>query len=696
VILLGYGYAGAASASPLELSEIEDVEELSLGELLERPVVAASRYETKPGDSPTLVSSVDRELIDRLGYRSVGEALRGMRGVYLSNDRNYSYIGARGLSVPGDYNTRFALSIDGHGINDAVYQQASAGTELGVPMIAIDHIEMLRGGAWSVYGESALLGAIEVVTASGATRPGLRVSATTRAGLETTSDPAGRATVAPRGQDVSASYGAVTRGLDIFAAASYLFDAGLGSIYTADFDDPSLACVNHSYRARPCDGIVHGNDGDAVGSAYVVLRSRELAIHALAARRRKRVPTATYESLIDAPGNQTYDDRIYADAEYKASGKRSDVIGRIAGDYYGYAGDYPYDLPRPGAEALPDSFVINKDLVSGLWFSGELRGRYKIPRLGRHVSDVEIGAGAELGLGYAEQKNFDALPEGDDVLLDSSVRSRMAAVTAQASVRVVDRLVGFAAIRADYHPDSFGRAINPQGGIVLDGGELGRVRASLARGFRAPNAYERYYVASDQEINTELGPERSETRELSLERYLGKHVRTQLVGYSQHMTDLIVLTPRDNGLRAFVNQNSMRVRGVEAELEARWNEIRVRASYAWQTSMDQDGARLVNSPRSVAYGSLLAPILRGRLDFAVETYYVGARLSSVGSSVPASLVTNLSITARQVVDQLDITLGATNLFDQRGSDPGSEDHRQGTIPHDPRVIWLRLQLELGD
>ncbi|MBC7976722.1 MAG: TonB-dependent receptor plug domain-containing protein, partial [Myxococcales bacterium] len=190
VLLVLLVLAGAASAGPLELSEIEDVEALSLGELLEQPVVAASRYAQKPGDSPTLVSSVDAEIIDRFGYRSLGEVLRGMRGVYLSNDRNYSYIGVRGLSVPGDYNTRLALSIDGHGINDAVYQLAPAGIELGLPMIAIDHVEMLRGGAWSVYGESALLGAIEVVTARGATRPGLRVTTTSRANLETASDPA--------------------------------------------------------------------------------------------------------------------------------------------------------------------------------------------------------------------------------------------------------------------------------------------------------------------------------------------------------------------------------------------------------------------------------------------------------------------------------------------------------------------------
>jgi iron complex outermembrane receptor protein len=687
------GSVRSASAAPLELAEIEDVEALSLSELLERPVIAASRYAQDPGSSPTLVSSVDAELIERLGFRSISEALRGVRGVYTSNDRNYSYIGMRGFSVPGDYNTRLALTIDGHGINDPIYEQGASGIELGLPMNAIDHIEVVRGSAWTLYGASAMLGAIAVVSARGATRPGLRVATSSRAGLETTDDPAGRPTVAPRGQDISASYGAVAGGVDVFVAASYLFDAGLKAISMPELTGPDLVCVDPQSLPRPCDGVVHGNDGEQSGSAYAVVRAGGLSMHALAARRHKRVATAPFETLIDDPGGQTYDHRIYADAEYAVSGPRGDVIGRIATDYYGYRGDYPYDLARPGAEALPASRGLNRDVSAGRRVTAELRGRYKRARLGRYLSDVQLGGGGELGLGHARQENFDDLAEGRSVYLDSTARSRLAAATVQSSARAFDHLVGFVALRGVYYPDSFGGTVNPQGGLVLDGGEHGRVRASIARGFRAPNAYE-LDLAPSQGLRSELRPERSDTRELSLERYLGKHLRTQLVVYSQRMTDLIALTLTDDGLRLFANRDSIRGHGVEAELEGRWNDVRVRASYAWQRSSDQHGEILVNSPRSVAYGSLLAPIVPGRLDLALETSYIGARRSSNAGAVGAALISNLSFTAHDVIDQLDVTLGATNLFDERGSDPGSEDHRQTLIPRDPRVVWLRLQLEL--
>jgi hypothetical protein len=82
------------------LAQVEDVEALALVELLERPVVAASRYAQKPGGSPTLVSSIDAEQIEQLGYRTIGEALRSMHGVYLSDDRNYVHLGVRGFGCP--------------------------------------------------------------------------------------------------------------------------------------------------------------------------------------------------------------------------------------------------------------------------------------------------------------------------------------------------------------------------------------------------------------------------------------------------------------------------------------------------------------------------------------------------------------------------------------------------------------------
>ncbi|MBS1123327.1 MAG: hypothetical protein H6Q90_5555 [Deltaproteobacteria bacterium] len=678
----------AVADDDLDLGQIVDVEVLALGELLEQPVTAASGYAQKPGDSPTLVSTLDRDAIERFGYRTLGDALQGLRGLYVSDDRNYSYLGARGFSIPGDYNTRFGLTIDNHRVNDPIYGQATPGAELGLPMIAIDRVEMIRGGAWSVHGENALLGAIQIVTATGATRPGLHVATTTRATAETFEDPANRSKVAPRGQDVSASYGAVGHDLDLFVAGAYSYDPGLSALYMPELAIADETCRLRGRTSQPCDGVVTGGDAEEVGSFFGSLRGHNLTLHTLASRRRKRVPTAAFGTVI-GDSFATFDDRAYADLQYNRKGERAELVARIAADYYGYHGDYPYlsETNEP---------YTNHDLARAVWWSSELSGRYKVGAVGDHLTDVEIAAGAEAGMASAQQTNGDQLPEGYVPLLDRTDRPRTVALFGHVSGRAFGRVVGFAAVRGDYHPDSFGLAVNPQAGLVLDGEELGRIRASIARGFRAPNAYERFYGATlGMKAESELGPEHSETSELSVEHFFGRHLRLLVVGFRQDVTDLIGLTASDDGDSSFENQGGMRSYGLETELEGRWDKIRFRASYTRYRARTLGGEVPANSPSSLASLMLLAPIGGGRADVGVESYYVNKRLAFNGGAIDPLFTTNVVLTVHDVTDSLDLSLGVTNLFDERGGDPSGEEHRQSVIPHDPRTVWLRLSLGLG-
>ena len=87
-----------------------------------------------------------------------------MRGFYISYDRQYSYVGVRGFSNPGDYNTRVLLMVDGHRLNDAIYEQAMVGTEFSVDVDLIERVEIIRGPASSLYGTNAVFAVINVIT----------------------------------------------------------------------------------------------------------------------------------------------------------------------------------------------------------------------------------------------------------------------------------------------------------------------------------------------------------------------------------------------------------------------------------------------------------------------------------------------------------------------------------------------------
>src|SRR6187200_3339680 len=101
-----------------------DLSKLSLEQLVDLKidsVYGASAYLQKVTEGPSSVTIVTAEQIRRYGFRTLADVLRSVRGFYVTYDRNYSYVGVRGFSRPGDYNARILLLIDGHRLNDNVF-----------------------------------------------------------------------------------------------------------------------------------------------------------------------------------------------------------------------------------------------------------------------------------------------------------------------------------------------------------------------------------------------------------------------------------------------------------------------------------------------------------------------------------------------------------------------------------------------
>src|SRR6266705_6344379 len=167
---------GADQVKPASVRKTAGAEEMILFEDLPS-IFGASKYEQKPSEAPASISIITSDEIQRYCYRTLSEILRSVRGFFTTYDRNYSYIGARGFDRPGDYDTRVLLLLDGHRVNDNVYDQASIGTEAFIDVAAIERIEIIRGPSSSLYGTNAFLAVINVVSKSGRSLKGTEIAA---------------------------------------------------------------------------------------------------------------------------------------------------------------------------------------------------------------------------------------------------------------------------------------------------------------------------------------------------------------------------------------------------------------------------------------------------------------------------------------------------------------------------------------
>lgn len=439
---------------------------------------------------------------------------------------------------------------------------------------------------------------------------------------------------------------------------------GQHSIYYSEFDSPA---TNR--------GIAEGMNGDSHFSTFASLRYGDLTLEGLVGQREKADPTGAWGTDFNDPRMRLVDTRGMATLRYDHDFEEEwRVTGRASFDESKVVGDYPYG-------------ALSRDSGTARWVGLE-------STVTRHFVDKHT---VVLGAEYRNYLSHDQSSYliGDAPVLDDRRSSSTWAVFGEGEVMLHPDVVLNAGVRYD-HYEVFGGAANPRVGLIWSALEATTIKGLYGTAFRAPNAYELYYIDGFQTAknNAGLNAERIDTYELIWEQQLLAHLRLSVSGYYYEIGDLIsqIIDPSD-GLAVFRNVDEIRAFGVEVGLEGRteWG-LRSRASYAVQRSEDA-GTGIEFSrefPAHLAKLGVQAPLFRERVFGGLEVQYSSSATALSGREIDDFLITNLTIFARDVLKGLDASALVYNLFDVRYAYSGGPQHIQDGITQDGINFRLKL------
>lgn len=640
--------------------DAEELSQLSLEELLQvkiMPVTGSSRYEQEASEAPSRVSIIDAATIRKFGYATLAEALQGETGINMTSDRNYDYVGYRGFSRPGDYNTRILVLLDGIRLNDEVYHQAPLGTDFPLDIDLVERIEVIRGPSNSLYGNNAFLLTVNVITTS-ARRNGVNVASSVDSRARVT----GRLTAEadPRGEDWS------------LLVSGTLTNAPGNDLYYNAYDTPAT----NNGRSKGCDD--EGNN-----SFFLKAEKGDLTLLGGFSRRRKGVPTGAYGVNFNDDGNTSWDERSFADLSYMRGNGTGDSL-RVRAYYNGY-----YYRERYIYSPDPKFYDYSESAVLG----GEVVVSRMLPFDNHLVGGIDYH--------YALLRDQRSKKEGEGTTLDLHSPQHSLGAYLQNEWRILPSLLLDLGGRYDYFSSPSLNTFNPKAALIYKITDDLVAKYLFGRSFRAPNAYETDYAdpSSNTKANPDLKEESMISHELVLEYYHGPGQRLSLTWFHYSLKDMISQTVESDGTTMFKNTDKVRITGFELEGEWRWEAWSGRLGYSYQRARDlENHTNLVNSPDSLVKAKLSRDFLNRSLTLSGELQYL-SQVDTLVAGVRGGDYALLHLTALArdlLVKDLDATVSVHNLLNQEYGTPGSNEHvehgySQALIPQDGRTLIFKLE-----
>jgi outer membrane receptor for ferrienterochelin and colicins len=605
--------------------------------LQQLPVVEAAALHTQTlEEAPANVTVITAAEIRKYGYRTLAEALAGVRGFYMTNDRVYQYVGVRGFSLPGDYNTRLLVMLNGHPLTENVYASNNFfGQDFGLDMDLVERIEIIRGPTSALYGSNGIFANINIVTRSPVDSAKWLVSSETGSFGE------------KKALASAAIY--LGKGANLLVSASMFNNSGQ-DLYFPNYDG-----------MQPHYGWVRGADGERGFHTFANLIWRNWSFTAFFNSRQKKPPIAWDDSAIfgDA-GAHVQDERNFIGAAYTRDiGKSGKLRWSTYFDQYRY--DDRFDYQDGGT--VED--LRNEAL--GDWMDSQLTYSFEAGRAGT----LTLGVAGSFEF-HNLQHDYAISPNYENVLYVSRP-NRQAAVFAQEELRLARKWKAYLGVRFDASKN-FDNNVSPRVALVYEHSLKSTWKFVYGRPFRNPSVYEQYFQDGLSLVQApKLRPETAQTFEASFERRLGREWSAIATGYQYRLNDLIHVVYPNGGLPGwYANSTHDRASGVEGELKGKLRggiEASVSVALQWAIARGLSSDPLPDSPRNIDKIRIGVPFARGKVFASAAASYMSSRETVSDGRLGPVLLSDFTLTTLHLHPDFDLEAGVRNAFNSRYFDP---------------------------
>jgi len=639
-------------------------------------VEAASRAAESVEDAPASVTLIPAPELRGMRYPNLAEALRGVRGVFVSDDRGYKSLGFRGFGRPGDYGNRVLVLVDGHPTNDNWLWSSYVGYDLRTDLEDVERIEVVRGPGSILYGTGAFSGVVNLVLAGNDTPDGREVG------------------VSVADEGVARARARITHHFTRDSGVWTSVAAGRAS--GRDLFVPEYVADGPATVAGTARGADAFHMGTWSGKAWWKFVSAQWSLH----HHDKRLPGGQFDTLFGDRRTHQADTRAFLEAKVEPKiGDQLESLTRAHANAYAYRGFFA---------RAPSNGGVERNVYDGKWVGVEQRFVYK------PVTAFRLTGGAEFQAHLqAHQRTAD---ETGPILDDART------FTLVAGYGTVD-FVPTEAVRAQLGArfdsySTFGSSVNPRAALVLRPYDGGNVKILAGKAFRAPSIYELFNVAGGgQRASSGLDPENLYSLELEYSHRFTRNVVGTLATYANYIENLIALrdlpdaTPTSPSY-AYSNTNvPVGTLGGEAEIRREWKEgWMVAASYSFQKSRylksssigdflafapARDLREVPNAPSHLASVKGGVPII-GRALLLTSRFTVegprpdrndqeGPGLPPQGETPPA-LLWDIVFSGAEPRWGLSYAIGVYNAFDAQWRVPTSAEFRQTSMPQNGRTF----------